>query len=408
LNTELFIARKILFQKSNSGGIQSKPIVTIAVWAIALGVAVMLISVAVLTGFQKQITEKVIGFGGHIQITDFIPNASLEPKPVDISKFKLHTLKNIKGVAHSQVFATKAGIIKTNEAIEGVVLKGISKDYDLSFFKNNLYSGKLPVFTDTSTSNDLLISKKIADKLRFKVQDKLIMDFIQQPARMRKFTVCGIYETGLEDFDDKYVLCDLHQIQKLNDWKSTQIGGVELSVSDFKQLASVGENVYDAIDSDLDSKTIRELYPQLFDWLDLQNINVLIILLMMVAVGAMNMVTALLILIIERTNMIGLLKALGASNLSLRKLFLYQAIYLTGKGLLLGNLIGIGLCLAQLKFGFAHLDQASYYVSLVPIEMNWQYIAALNIGTLFICTLLLIVPSYLVTRISPVKAIRFS
>lgn len=408
MNTELFIVRKILFQKQGDGPSQSKPIVNIAVWAIALGVAVMIISVAVLTGFQKQITDKVIGFGGHIQITDFNTNNSFEPNPIDSQTVKLNEINKVAGVKHTQVFATKAGIIKTDEAIEGVVLKGIDKNYDLSFFQKNMQSGHVISFADSGKSNDILISKKLADKLKFKAGDNLLMYFIQQPPRMRKFTVCGIYESGLEDFDDKYVLCDIQHIQKLNDWKPEQIGGVEVSVKNFEELNAVGERVYNAIGYDLDSKTIREVYPQLFDWLDLQNINVIVILVMMVAVGAINMITALLILILERTNMIGLLKALGSNNLSLRKLFLYQAMYLIGKGLLWGNFIGIGLCLLQLKFGFAHLDQASYYVSLVPIHLDWMYIFLLNAGTLLVCSLILILPSYLVTRISPVKAIRFS
>ncbi len=408
MNTELFIARRILFQKNSTGAAQSKPIVNIAVWAIALGVAVMIISVAVLTGFQKQITEKVIGFGGHIQISNFNNNNSFEANPIDSEKIKLSELKSIPGVKHMQIFATKAGIIKTEEAIEGVVLKGITKDYDLTFFNQNLQSGKAITFADSGKTDDILISKKIADKLKFKSGDNLWMYFVQQPPRMRKFKVCGIYESGLEDFDDKYVLCDLQHIQKLNDWKPNQMGGMEISVSNFKELDKVGNLVYSKIGYDLDSKTIREQYPQLFDWLDLQNINVVVILVMMIAVGAINMITALLILILERTNMIGMLKALGANNDSLRKIFLYQAVFLIGKGLLWGNVIGLGLCLLQLKFGFAHLDQASYYVALVPIQLDWMYILALNMGTLVVCSLILILPSYLVTRISPVKAIRFS
>ena len=408
MNTELFIARKILFHSNDKGSLRSKPIVNIAVWAIALGVAVMILSVAILTGFQQQITQKVIGFGGHIQLSDFNDNNSLEAKPIDKNKLKLHELNLLPGVKHTQSFATKAGIIKTNEAIEGVVLKGVSNEYDFSFFKNNLQSGQVISFANSGKSNDILISKKIADKLKFKVGDNLLMYFIQQPPRMRKFKVCGIYESGLEDFDDKYVLCDLQHIQKLNNWAPEQIGGVEISISNFKELDKIGATIYSKIGYDLDSKTIREQYPQLFDWLDLQNINVIVILVMMVAVGAINMITALLILILERTNMIGMLKALGSTNSSLRKIFLYQAVFLIGKGLLWGNAIGLGLCLLQLKFGFAHLDQASYYVSLVPIHMDWMYIFLLNAGTLLVCSLILILPSYLITRITPVKAIRFS
>ena len=408
MNTELFIARKILFHSNDKGSLRSKPIVNIAVWAIALGVAVMILSVAILTGFQQQITQKVIGFGGHIQLSDFNDNNSLEAKPIDKNKLKLNELNLLAGVKHTQSFATKAGIIKTNEAIEGVVLKGVSNEYDFSFFKNNLQSGQVISFADSGKSNDILISKKIADKLKFKVGDNLLMYFIQQPPRMRKFKVCGIYNTGLEDFDDRYVLCDIQHIQKLNDWKPEQVGGAEILLTNFNDLDKVNAIIYNHIGYDLDSKTIREVYPQLFDWLDLQNINVVVILAMMIAVGAINMITALLILILERTNMIGIMKALGSNNVSLRKIFLYQAIYLIGKGLLWGNLIGIGLCLLQLKFGFAHLDQASYYVSTVPIQLNWFYIITLNAGTLLVCSLILILPSYIVTRISPVKAIRFS
>ncbi len=408
LNTELFIARKILFQKKGAGASQSRPIVNIAVWAIALGIAVMILAVAVLTGFQNQITNKVIGFGGHIQVTDYSTNTSFEPNPIKREQIKEQELRAIPGVKHIQIFATKAGIIKTDEAIEGVVLKGISNDYDLSFFNNSLIAGKGMTFYTDKKSDDVLISKKIADKLKFKAGDNLLMYFIQQPPRMRKFKISGIYESGLEDFDDKYILCDIQHIQKLNDWSPEQIGGVEITLANFKELSKIGQTVYSKIGYDLDSKTIREQYPQLFDWLDLQNINVLVILVMMIAVGAINMITALLILILERTNMIGMLKALGASNTSLRKVFLYQAVFLIGKGLLWGNVIGIGLCLLQLKFRLVHLDQASYYVSEVPIHLDWLSISLLNVGTLLVCTLILIVPSYLVARITPIKAIRFS
>jgi len=408
LNTELFIARKILFEKNAKGRAQSKPIVNIAVWAIALGVAVMLISVAVLTGFQKQISDKVIGFGGHIQITDFNNNNSLEPNPIEAAQVKLDEIKAIPGVSHTQIYATKAGIIKTDEAIEGVVLKGISSGYDLSFFQKNLTGGKVIQFPDSGKSDEILISQKIADKLKFKIGDNLFMYFIQQPPRMRKFKVVGIYESGLEDFDDKYALCDLQHIQKLNDWTPLQIGGVEVAVSSFSDLETVGSAVYNQIGYDLDSKTIREQFPQLFDWLDLQNINVVVILIMMLAVGAINMITALLILILERTNMIGLMKAMGANNTSLRKVFMYQTMFLIAKGLLWGNVIGIGLCLLQLKFGFAKLDQASYYVATVPVQLNWLYILLLNVGTMVVCSIILLIPSYLITRIDPVKAIRFS
>jgi lipoprotein-releasing system permease protein len=408
LNTEIFIARKILFEKKGSGISQSRPIVNIAVWAIALGVAVMLVSIAVLTGFQNQITEKVIGFGGHVQITDYSSNNSLEPNPILISKLKLNEINALPGIKHSQIYATKAGIIKTEEAIEGVVLKGINEGYDLSFFKSNLISGQLPRFYRDKKTEDILISKKIADKLKFKTGDNLIMYFIQQPPRMRKFIVCGIYESGLEDFDEKYVLCDIQHIQKLNDWSVDQIGGVEVTVSNFEDLATIGQGVYSKIGYDLDAKTIREQYPQLFDWLDLQNINVFIILIMMIGVGAINMITALLILILERTNMIGILKAIGANNNSLRKVFLYQGIFLIGKGLLWGNILGLGLCWLQLKYSLVHLDQASYYVSEVPIHLECMPVLLLNMGTLTICGLILIIPSYLVARITPIKAIRFS
>ena len=380
----------------------------IAVWAIALGIAVMILAVSVLTGFQKQITEKVIGFAGHIQINAYSANNSLEPNPINIDSVHLDEIKKIQGIKNCQVFATKAGIIKTQEAIEGVVLKGIAADYDQTFFKNNLIAGTTIDCNDSNRKLDILISKKIANKLKFKCGDKLLMYFIQQPPRMRKFNIVGIYESGMEDFDDKYVLCNLQQLQKLNDWNSEQIGGIEVSVKNFNQLEALGEKVYSKIGYNLDSRTIREIYPQLFDWLDLQNINVLVILVMMIAVGAINMITALLILILERTNMIGLLKSFGSNNASIRKIFMYQSLFLIFKGLLIGNLIGFTTCYLQLKFKLIELDQSSYYVSHVPIHLDFVFIALLNLGTILICFLILLLPSYLVTKISPLKAIRFN
>jgi lipoprotein-releasing system permease protein len=405
LNAESFIASRILKpDKTNF----SHPILRIAILSIALGMAVMFVSIAILTGFQKQIREKVIGFGAHIQITRFDENSSFEPRPVSMKQPFYPGLENVKGIRHIQVYANKAGIIKTNDQIQGVVLKGVWKDYDWSFFKDKIIAGTCFYLPDTGKTNDILISKSLASLLKLDVNNDLRMYFISgSQALGRKFHISGIFETGLEELDNMYVIGDIRHIQKLNSWTPDQVGGFEVSLDDFKDLDRLEKYIYRTIGFSLDAVTIRQLYPQIFDWLDLQDINVLIILILMILVAGITMISTLLILILERTNMIGILKALGMRNRSIRKIFLYNAIYIIGTGLLWGNLAGTALCLIQMKFGIITLPQESYYVSVVPINLNILNIVFLNTGTLIVCLLMLLLPSYIITRVSPVKAIRF-
>jgi lipoprotein-releasing system permease protein len=406
LNAELFIARRILSKgKANF----SRPVVRIAILSIGLGLTVMFIAVAILTGFQKEVREKVIGFGGHIQISHFDENSSLETRPISIHQNFYPSLEKVKGIRHIQVYATKAGIIKTDDQIQGVVLKGIGPDYDLSFFSERMVAGRSVLISDTGKTNDVMISKNLASLLKIRLNDDIRMYFLSGNATLaRKFHISGIYETGLEEFDKVYVFCDIRHIQKLNDWQPGEVGGFEVTINNFKDLDKMGKVVYHRIGMALDAKTVRDLYPQIFDWLDLQDINVIIILALMVLVTGITMISTLLILILERTNMIGILKALGMSNRGIRNVFLINAVYIIGQGLFWGNLVGASLCLMQQKFRIITLPQESYYVSVVPVNLDIWNILLLNAGTVVICMAMLLLPSFVTGRISPVKAIRFS
>jgi lipoprotein-releasing system permease protein len=406
VNTELFIARRILSKnKANF----SRPVVRIAILSIGLGLTVMFVAVAILTGFQKEIREKVIGFGAHIQISHYDENSSLETKPISMHQDFYPSLENARGIKHIQVYATKAGIIKTADQIQGIVLKGIGPDYDLSFFANKMVAGHLIHVSDTGRTSDVMISKNLASLLKLKLNDDIRMYFISGTTTLgRKFHLAGIYETGLEEFDKVYVLCDIKHIQKLNNWQPDEVGGFEVTLDNFKDLDKMGKYVYRKIGMTLDAKTIRDLYPQIFDWLDLQDINVIIILILMVLVSGITMISTLLILILERTNMIGILKALGMPNGGIRRVFLINAAYIIGQGLIWGNLVGASLCIIQQKFGIIRLSQESYYVPVVPVNLDLWNILLLNAGTAIVCLAMLLVPSFVTSRISPVRAIRFA
>jgi len=373
-----------------------------------MGLAVMIVAVAIVKGFQNEIRNKVIGFGSHIQITKFDANTSFESKPIDKNQAFYYELKQSQYIRHIQVYATKPGIIKTDFDIEGVVLKGIGKDFDWLFFKNKIVEGSSFNVSDSVKSDQVVISKYTASRLKLKTGDNLYMYFIQDPPRSRKFVISGIYDTGFEDLDKLYVLCDIAHIQKLNDWQSNQVSGFEVLINDYSQLEEAGEFVYSSIGPELNSSTIRDLYPQYFDWLDLLDINVYIILILMILVASINMISTILILILERTNMVGILKALGARNKLIGSIFIYHAAYLIAKGLMWGNAIGIGICLLQQYFHFITLPEQSYYLKAVPVYLNLWDIVWLNAGTLFICIVMQLLPSYLIAKITPVKAIRFS
>ena len=405
MNTELFIAGRMLSQSKSSF---SRPFVRIAIVGVALGLAIMFISIAILTGFQIQVREKVCGFAGQIRISHFEENTSYEPKPISSAQDFLPRLKQMKGIRHIQVFATKAGIIKTKDQIEGVMLKGIGSDYDWSFFSNKMAEGSHIVIPDTGKTNDVMISRGLASLLKLRLHDDLRMYFISGDATLaRKFNIAGIYETGLGEFDKLFIFCDIRHIEKLNNWNPDQVGGFEILVSDFNDIDRMGSAIYHMTGFSLDARTIKQLYPQIFDWLGLQDINVLIILVLMILVSGITMISTLLILILEQTAMIGILKTLGMHNRNIRKIFLYTAIYITGIGMLWGNIAGFVLCFLQQKWGIVPLPQESYYVPVVPINLDALNIILLNAGTLVICFLMLIMPSYMITRISPIRAIRF-
>ncbi len=413
MNLPYFIAQRLIKGRLEETSF-SRPINVIAIIGIAMGLAVMILAVAILTGFKQQIREKVVGFGSHIQIMNFDSNISFETTPIsDVQDF-IPKIKNIPGVKHLQVFATKAGIIKTDEDIQGVVLKGVGSDYDWNYFKSNIVEGSVFTVSDTSKTDKVIISRKLSAMLSLKIGDSFSMHFIQDPPRSRKFMISGIYETSLEEFDKIYVFCDIGHIKKLNGWKDDQVSGFEIFIDDFDKLDIMTMAIRDAIgykiteeDTKFKVTNIRTRYPQIFDWLNFQDVNVIIIIFLMLVVAGFNMISGLLILILEKTNMIGILKALGSEDGTIRRVFLYQAAYLIGKGLFWGNIIGIGLAYLQLKTSAITLDPSSYYIKTVPVNLDLFHIILLNAGTMAVIILMLLVPSQLISRITPVKAIRY-
>lgn len=416
INVELFIARRI-FRSQKTSRRFSESIVSFAVFGIAFGLFVMLLSIAVVTGFKKEIRNKVIGFGSHIQLVNFDSNSSYETAPVPKHQPWLSTVRQLPGVKNVQVFATKPGIIKTVDEIHGIVVKGVGADFDWSFFKENLVEGSLFAVSDSLRSDEVLISKQVAMMLKLKVGDPLYTYFLNEESKeqkMRKFKICGIFSTSLEEFDRLFVLADLRHVQKLNNWTADQVSGFEISISDFSQLTSLTQQVrritvkYSKDDEAvLRPVAITSKYPQIFDWLNLLDMNVWIILGLIILVAGFNMVSGLLILMLERTTMIGVLKALGAPNWSIRKVFIYISTFLILRGMLWGNLAAFAFFVVQKKFGLFTLDPAAYYLNTVPINIEIYPILLLNLGTIFVTLLMLLVPSWYVTKIDPDKAIRF-
>lgn len=405
MSIERFIARKILFNAPKSF---SRYIVSIAIVAVALSLSVMIVATALVSGFQKEISSKVFGFWGHIHITKYGFGKSFEDNPVSVNQSFYPSLDTMENVRHLQVFANKAGIIKTADQIEGIILKGVGKDFDWNFFSSYLVKGSVFRSSDTSVSRAILISSQTARRLQLDTGDVLNVYFIQSPPRVRRLRVSGIYNSGLEEYDKYYALVDIRQIQRLNDWDDTLVSGFEVYLDDVDKLQRTADDIYyGALPPELTAQTIKEIYPNIFDWLALQNMNEIIILLLMSLVAAINMITCLLILILERTNMVGILKALGADNASVRKIFLYKASYILAFGLLAGNIFGLSICFAQKYFQFIRLPEESYYVSIAPVEVNWFVIVLINLGTFAVCMAALFIPAIIAGRITPVKAIRF-
>ncbi|MEI6754055.1 MAG: FtsX-like permease family protein [Paludibacter sp.] len=412
MNLELFIAKRIHFQQGKKN--TSRPAVRIATIGIALGLAVMIISVAVVIGFKREIRNKTIGFGGHIQITNFDNNNTYEMNPIKVDKALMTKITSIDGVKHVQRFATKPGIIKTNTEFQGIVLKGIDAGFDWDFFKSNLVEGRIINFPQNLTVNEVVISKYLANILQLKLGDSFFTYFIQNQVRARKFKIVGIYSTNFVEYDKLIILTDMRHVQALNGWDAESFSGLEILINDFNRIDEVGDAVYSATANKFNkdgktysTQTIKQINPQIFSWLDLLDTNVWVILFLMLSVAGFNMISGLLILILERTNMIGILKSMGARNWSIRKIFLYHSFFLIGKGMFWGNVIGISLCTIQYFTGIIPLDPTAYYVATVPIYFNWFYIILLNAGTLFASLLFMVGPSYLITKISPANIIRY-
>lgn len=400
-----FISARITFKSKRTF---SKLIVRIAIIGIMLGLGVMILSLAIVKGFKHEIRNKVRGFAGDIRVVKFDLNNTYQSSsfPAD-SEFVKRALKS-PFITHVMPVATKPGIVKANNEIEGVVLKGVDKNYDWSYFKKMMVAGDVISFADSvEAQKEIMISQTTADRLKLKVGDKLLMYFVQEPLRKRQFKIKGIFNIGVEEVDKTFVIGALSLINRLNDWKPNEIGQYELRVVDFDHINEAANALDTVLPVKLKEYTIEEDYPTIFEWLNLLDVNSVVMLVLMVAVAVINMISALLIMILERTAMIGMFKAMGASNWAIRKVFLINASYLIGLGLLLGNLLGIGLGYFQMYTHFFKLDQASYYMTFVPVEFNIFDIVVLNIGTLIICLLVLIIPSTLVSRISPVKAIQF-
>lgn len=417
MNLEYFIANRLITAKNHKSSI-SGPIIKIAVSAIAIGIIMMLVSVATGIGLKKEIRNKISAFNGHIIVSNYDSNQSEETlSPISTKQDFYPKFTAVPEVTHIQAVATKTGIIRTESTFEGIVLKGVGKDYDWKSIKEYLLEGKLPD-VNSNLNNEIIISKFLANRLHLKLGDKFITFFLKNEVNKypnkRNFEIVGIFDSGFQEFDANYIIGDLRHIQRMNKWENDQVGAFEVFVNDFDRIEELGNQVYRAtFNKDnkaqpLDSKTIVEKYYFIFEWLKMFDINIQIILIVMIFVATINMVVALLVLILERTQMIGILKALGANNWSIRKIFLYNALYLIGKGLFWGNAIGIGILLVQKHFGIVRLNPENYYVNQAPVYIGIENILLLNLLTVVICFLILLIPSYIITKISPIKAIRYN
>lgn len=413
MSLSLFLARRI-YRESDGGKQVSRPAVLIAMAGIAMGLAVMIIAVAVVIGFKSEVRNKVIGFGSHIQISNLDAVSSYETHPIAVGDSMMAALADDPEVRHVQRYSTKPGMIKTDEAFQGMVLKGVGPEFDPGFMKEYLLEGEIPVFSDSVSSNQVLISKTMATKMKLKLGDKIYTYYIQDHIRARRLTIVGIYQTNFSEYDQLFLLTDLSLVNRLNGWKSGQVSGVELQVNDYDKLEDITYEIALNTDNRKDEyggvyyvRNIEQLNPQIFAWLNLLDMNVWVILILMVGVAGFTMISGLLIIIIERTNMIGILKALGANNFTIRKTFLWFAVFLIGKGMLWGNVIGLAFCILQSQFGILALDPETYYVDTVPVSFNILLFLLINIGTLLASVLMLIGPSYLITKINPANSMRY-
>ena len=408
MNTEFFIAKRLALGDQKSF---SRFIIRIAIVAIALSVAVMIVSTCMVSGFSKEIKERIFGFWGQIHITNFTTNESLETMPIQREQVLVEKIRNAADVRNIAPFITKAGILKTKTEIEGIALKGVNKEYDWPSIHTFLKSGTILSFNDTVTGKEIMISQSTAKRLKLKVGDKVLVYFIRKDLAApigRKLMVCGIFHTGLEEYDKQYALVDIQLLRALNQWKPNEVAGYEIRLKDMNKMDAFKDSVYyKYVDQRVNAQTMKEINRNIFEWLDLQKVNEYLILGFMLLVAMLNMITALIILILDRTNMIGILKSLGATNQSITKVFLYNSAYIILNGLFWGNLMGIGLCLVQHYTGFIKLNEENYYLSVAPVYFNLTAILLINAITMIICTLILLLPTQLISRISPMKAIRF-
>lgn len=414
MNLPLFIARRIHFSKENNKKKVSKPAVRIALCGIALGLAVMITALAIVVGFKNEVGRKVMGFGAHIQITSLTNNKTYDLPPISYSDTLINAIKDVPNVSYTQITATKPAIIKTKTDFQGIVLKGVDENYNWDFFKEYLREGEVPVYNDSTPSNKVLISQKQADALKLKVGDKFICYFIQSDVRLRQFTISGIYSTGLADFDKLFVVTDIQHVRMLNNWDNKTATSIEVFVNDLDYLGDTSYNIFLATTNNFTgnynpyyTRSIYELQPQIFGWLDLLDLNMVVILILMFSVATFTMISGLLIIILEKTTLIGTLKVLGANNWTIRKIFLYQASFLIGKAMLWGNVIGLGIYFIQKYLKVIKLDPEIYFVDYAPVELiPWQFVA-LNICVGVAILAILIIPSYLIAKISPAKSIKF-
>ena len=410
MNFEYFTAKRIIDSKAYKSSV-SAPIIKIGITAIAIGMVVMLIAIATGIGLQQKIRDKVVAFNGHLLISNFGNNNSQESDgSISLDQEFYPEFNSVNGVSHVQAVATKFGIIRTETDFEAVIVKGVGGDYDWKYFEEFLVDGRLPDFSK-KRNEDVLISQFIANRLQLKLGDTMQTYFMREdlnkPPRIMPYKIVGIYNSGFQEFDKTYIISDLKHIQRLNKWDSTQAGHFEVFVKDYSNLQAIKTDVYKNTPSEMNTITVEQKYETVFEWINIFDKNIYGIIGIMILVAGINMITALLVLILERTQMIGILKALGSSNYSIRKIFLFNASYLIALGLFWGNVIGIGILLAQKYFKLFPLNPDVYYVSEAPVYLSIGYIVALNIGTFIMCLLMLLLPSYIITKISPVKAIRF-
>ena len=410
LNLEYFIAKRLFNSKEHKSSI-SAPIIKIAIAAVAIGMIMMIISIATGIGLQQKIRQKIAAFNGHINITSYTGNQSdVSTTPVSTNQKFYPTFNGIDGITHIQAVASKAGMIRTETAFEGIVYKGVGKEYDWINIQEYLIEGRIPNFKG-ELNNEIIISQYLAERLSLKLGQSFNTFFMKEEIdampKARRFKIVGIYNSGFQEFDASFIIGDIRHLQMINRWKPDQVGAFEVFVDDFSAIQEKTNEVYDEIPSTLNAQPITEKFYYIFEWLQLFDFNIVVILIIMIIVATINMVVALLVLILERTQMIGILKSMGTNNWSIRKIFLYNAFYLIIRGLFWGNLIGIGLLVLQKQFEIIKLNPESYYVNVAPVDINLLYIAALNIGTVLVCLLVLLIPSYIITKISPAKTIRF-